>query len=263
MDTRTDRNTDNIRIRHIKRQQQRKKIMMRRRIMFFTVLGLIVLNIVLFFTPLFNIKNVNISGNERVELQTVEQTIGSIGNDNLFRLNTKKIIANIKIIPYVDDVVIKKKLFPSGINVEVTECVPVGSIQSNDGYIILDKSFKVLERSETPMENVTQISGIAVTAATEGAVISTDDADKLTTVIEIYNELVGEDLISRIVTIDFSDMNNISFNFENRLDVICGSTVDFSKKIGMFQKAITSTKLTGNSRGTIDISTFGKAIYSP
>lgn len=263
MDTKTDRNMDNIRIRHIKRQQQRKKIMMRRRIMFFTVLGLIALSIVLFFTPLFNIKNVNVSGNEKVETQTIEQAIGSINNDNLFRLNTKKIITNIKTIPYVDDAEIKKKLFPSGINVKVTECIPVGSIQNGETYIILDKNFKVLEKIDAPAENVTQISGIAVTAANEGAVISADDADKLTTVIEIYNELVGEDLISKIVTIDFSDMNNISFNYENRLDVLCGSVVDFSKKIGMFQKAITSTKLTGNSRGTINISTFGKAIYSP
>jgi len=263
MDTKIDRNSEDLRIRHIKRQKQRKKIMKRRRIIFFTVSGLILLSIILFFTPLFNIKNINISGNNKVEIPQIKQAIGSIEEDNLFRLNTKKIITNIKTIPYINDVVIKKKVFPVGINVDVVECVPVGDIQTNESHIILDKNFKVLETIDAPMENVTNILGVSVTASSEGAVISTDDSEKLTTMTEIYNILVEEELISKIGTINFEDMNNISFTYENRLDVICGSVVDFSKKIGMFKKAVTSSKLTDNSRGTIDISISGKAIYTP
>ena len=263
MDTKIDRKTESLRIRHIQRQKQRKKIMKRRRIIFFTVLGLILLSIILFFTPLFNIKNINISGNNKVEISQIKQAIGSIEEDNLFRLNTKKIITNIKTIPYVNDVVIKKKVFPVGINVDVIECVPVGDIQSNESYIVLDKNFKVLETIDAPMENVANIMGVSVTASSEGAVVSTDDSEKLTTMIEICNILVEEELISKIGTINFEDMNNISFTYENRLDVICGSVVDFSKKIGMFKKAVTSSKLTDNSRGTIDISISGKAIYTP
>ncbi len=263
MDTKLERNAENIRIRHVKRQKQRKKIMKRRRITFFTVSGLILLSIILFFTPLFNIKNINITGNIKVETAQIKQTIGSVEEENLFRLSTKKIIENIKTIPYVDNVEIKKKVFPVGINVNVIECIPVGYIQQNESYIILDKNFKVLEITEAPLENVAQIVGIAVTASTEGAVVTTDDADKLETVSQICHRLIEQDIISKIGTINFEDMNNISFTYENRLDVICGSVVDFSKKIGMFEKAVTSSKLTDNSRGTIDISISGKAIYTP
>ena len=263
MDTKIDRSSENLRARHIQRQKQRRKVMKRRRIMFFTVSALILLSIVLFFTPLFNIKNIEVAGNTKVEIAQIKQAIGSVEEDNLFRLNTKKIITNIKTIPYIDDVVIKKKIFPAGINVDVVECVPVGYIQNNESYIILDKNFKVLETIDVPMENVAQIMGVSVTASSEGAVISTDDQEKQTTMIEICNVLVEDGLISKIGTINFSDMNNISFTYENRLDVICGSVVDFSKKIGMFEKAVTSSKLTDNSRGTIDISISGKAIYTP
>lgn len=263
MDTRPERSSENIRLRHNKRLKQRRRMMKRRRIIFFTVVGLILVSIVLFFTPLFNIKNINIYGNEKIETAQIKQTIGSIEEDNLFRLNTKKIISNLKTIPYVDDVVIKKKVFPVGINVDVIECIPIGYVQNNESYIILDKNFKVLEIIDAPMENVAQIIGVSVTASTEGAVISIDDSQKLTTMIEICNGLVEEELMSKIGTINFSDMNNISFTYENRLDVICGSVVDFSKKIGMFEKAVTSSKLTENSRGTIDISISGKAIYTP
>lgn len=263
MDTTTQRNTDSIRIRHVKRLKQRKRMMKRRRIIFFTVVGLILVSIIIFFTPLFNIKNINISGNAKVETAQIKQTIGSVEEENLFRLRTNKIINNIKTIPYVDDVIIKKKVFPVGINVEVIECIPVGYIQNNESYVVLDKNFKVLEIVDAPVENVSQISGVAITSASEGAVITTDDSEKLLEVSDICAILIEHDMISKIGAIRFDDMNNITFTYENRLDVICGSIVDFSKKIGMFEKAVTSSKLTDNSRGTIDISISGKAIYTP
>ena len=94
MDTTTQRNADSIRIRHVKRLKQRKRMMKRRRIIFFTVVGLILVSIILFFTPLFNIKNIDIVGNAKVETAHIKQTIGSVEEENLFRLRTKKIINN-------------------------------------------------------------------------------------------------------------------------------------------------------------------------
>ncbi len=264
MDTKQlDRNAENIRIRHSKRQKQRRMMMKRRRIIFFGTLGLILLSIILFFTPLFNIKHINISGNAKVETAEIKQIIGSVEEENLFRLRTKKIITNIKTVPYVEEVSIKKKIFPVGINVEIKECTPVGYIQNNESNIIFDKTFKVLEIIDTPLENAAQMQGIAVTSSTEGAVITTDDSEKLAEISEVCRILTEEEIISKIGTINFEDMNNITFTYENRLDVICGSVVDFSKKIGMFKKAVASSKLTENSRGTIDISISGKAIYTP
>ena len=80
MDTKQiDRNAENIRIRHSKRQKQRRMMMKRRRIIFFGTLGLILLSIILFFTPLFNIKHINISGNAKVE--TADCTILGAGGE--------------------------------------------------------------------------------------------------------------------------------------------------------------------------------------
>lgn len=264
MDTKEmERNAENIRIRHSKRQKQRKKMMKRRRIIFFSTLGIILFCIIVFFTPLFNIKHIDITGNVKIETAQIKQIIGSVEEENLFRLNTKKIEKNIKTIPYVDNVDIRKKIFPVGINVEVIECIPVGYVQNNENYIFLDKNFKVLEITDAPQENVAQILGVVVTSSTEGAVIATDDAEKLLTVSEVFARLIEEGVISKIGAISFEDMNNITFTYENRLDVICGSEIDFSKKVGMFKKAVSSSKLTENSRGTIDISISGKAIYTP
>ena len=259
----TQMSQESIRLRHVQRQKKRKKIQKRRRITLYCVILLFVLMIVLFFTPLFNIKNIQINGNNMVDTAVIKQAVGSIEEDNLFRLRKKKIISNIKTIPYIDDVQIKKVIFPTGIKVNVVECQPIGYVISNDQYVILDKNMKVLEVRADAMEGICEIQGMEVTSVSEGALLATDDPDKLKSVIDCISELIGQELISGVGAINFSDMSSITFNYENRLDVICGSNIDFAKKIGMFKKAVNSSKLTENSRGTIDISVSGKAIYTP
>ena len=254
---------ESIRLRHVQRQKKRKKIQKRRRMTLYSVVLFFVILIVLFFTPLFNIKNIQISGNNRVDTAVIKQAIGSVEEDNLFRLNKKKIVSNIKTIPYIDDVQIKKVVFPTGLKVKVAECQPIGYVLSNDRYVILDKNMKVLEARTDAMEGICEIQGIEVTSVSEGALLATDDSDKLEAVIGCVSELIGQDLISGVGAINFTDMNSITFTYQNRLDVICGSSIDFAKKIGMFKKAVNSSKLTENSRGTIDISVSGKAIYTP
>ncbi len=249
--------------RHLQRQMHRKRVMKRRRIIFYSVVAIIVLSIILFFTPLFNIKQIDITGNVRIETPQIKQAIGSVEEENLFRLNTKKIAENIELLPYVNSVKIEKKIFPVGLKVEIQECEPVCYVMYGEQYAILDKNLKVLEISDTAFENLSNIIGISVTSVSEGSVITTDDPEKLEEVIQCINYITDQGIVQSIGNIDFTDMSNITFNYENRLDVICGSTLDFSKKISMFKKALTSTKLTDNSRGTIDLSVSGKAIYTP
>ena len=69
--------------------------------------------------------------------------------------------------------------------------------------------------------------------------------------------------MSGITKIDFTDLENITFNYENRIDGICGPYVDFSRKLSLFREAITSNKLTEHSRGTINLSRTGRAVYTP
>ena len=66
-----------------------------------------------------------------------------------------------------------------------------------------------------------------------------------------------------ILGISFYKTNYISFNYENRLSVICGSSIDFSEKIALFEEAVKSNRLDENARGTMDLTNTGKAVYTP
>ena len=63
--------------------------------------------------------------------------------------------------------------------------------------------------------------------------------------------------------IDVSDKTNITFGYDDRIDAFCGTKLDLERKIRMFYVAVTSNNLAENARGTMDLSTSGKAIYTP
>lgn len=252
-----------IRSRHIKRQNQRRRQMKRRRIIFFTVLGLIALSIILFFTPLFNIKSIGIMGNQRIETAVIKQAVGSVEEENLFRLGTKKIEKSLAEIPYVESFEIRKVIIPPSLKVDIVECQPVSYITYNEQLVIVDKTLKVLEVRVDRLEGIGEMTGVNIISATEGAILDTDRNEDLEKIRECLGIMQKEGIIPSLTSINFADMNSVSFSFENRLNIICGSTIDFSKKISMLKMALESDNLTPNSRGTIDLSITGKAIYTP
>lgn len=252
-----------IRSRHIKRQNQRRRAMKRRRIIFFTVLGLIALSIILFFTPLFNIKSIEITGNQRVETGVIKQAVGSVDEENLFRLGTKEIEKSLAQISYVESFEIRKVVIPPSLKVKIVECQPAAYITYNEQFVIIDKNLKVLEVRADRLEGIGELTGVNIISATEGAILDTDANDELEKIRECLGIMQKEGIIPLLTSLNFADINSVSLGYENRLNVICGSTIDFARKISMLKMALESDNLTPNSRGTIDLTITGKAIYTP
>ena len=253
----------NIQKRHTQRQRQRIRAMKRRRFIFFSTLILIAVLTVMFFTPLFNIRRVDIEGNGRVSTEEIQQSIGILEGENLFRTSTGKIKKNLLRFPYMDMVSVKRVLFPPSIRVAVTECEPGGYIIENEKYIVINEKAKVLEVSVDEPKNIPQLAGMTLSKFEPGMKLEVAESDKFAVMIQCLQEMRKLDVLKGVEMISFDDMSNISFNYEDRLDVLCGSDVEFSKKLGLFREAIHSSKLTENSRGTIDLSTTGKAVYTP
>lgn len=258
-----NKESTDIHKRHLERQQHRRREMKRRRIIFFSSLIILFVVIVVFFTPLFNIRKVTISGNNRVSSEQISKTIGELNDENLFRVDKKKIKKNAKTIPYIDTVKFSKKIFPPTLEISVKECTPVAYFEFNESSVIVDKKLKVLEISESSAKGLPMIEGLNLLASIPGYKVETDDDEKFKELIKCLDVISNEKLEKNINDISVEDVNNISFTYENRLDIVCGSTLDFDVKIKMLKKALNSKTLAENSKGKIDISITGKAIYSP
>ena len=234
-----------------------------RRSIFFSFIALVLVLIVMFFTPLFNIRDVKFSGNSRIGDEEITSTIGEIEGKNLFSYRKSKIKGRLGKLAYIDKVSVKKKVFPPTVIINIKECTPAFQAECEGGFAVTDKLGKVLEKTPEKLEGVPVAEGLAITSAKEGEEIALKDAETQKIIMSCIENIEKAGIIGDITVMSFADMTNITFNYQGRLDVICGTHIDFQRKLALFKEAVNSNKLTENSRGTINLSTTGKAIYTP
>lgn len=254
---------NSIQARHNKRRQKRIREQKIRRYTFFTVLALIAVLSVMFFTPLFNIKTVQITGNNKLSSETITEQIGTLTGKNLFRTGKRSIKNKLYNLAYIEKAAIKKKPFPPTVIINITESSPMCQIESSGTFTVIDKNGKVLEKTAEKQEAIAVMEGVSLVSSNEGDLISFKDDETQKIIMSCIGYMEKADIIKDITVISFEDMTNITFNYQNRLDVICGTHIDFQRKLALFKEAVNSNKLTENSRGTINLSTTGKAIYTP
>ncbi len=252
-----------IQARHDKRRQKRIREQKIRRYTFFSVLALIAVLCIMFFTPLFNIRAVNVVGNQKLTAEEVVAETGTLEGRNLFTARKRVIKKNLKEMAYIDKVSVKKKPFPPTVIIEITECIPAVQIEYSESFAVIDENGKVLERTTEKLENVPCAVIPSVVSANTGEMIEFKDGETQKNIMSCIGYMKKADIIKDITVASFEDMTNITFNYQARLDVICGTHIDFQRKLALFKEAVNSNKLTQNSRGTINLSTTGKAIYTP
>lgn len=252
-----------IKARHDERRKKRIKEQKMRRAAFFSFIALIAVLAVMFFTPLFNIKNVQISGNSRISNEEIMSTVGEIEGKNLFSYRKSKIRNRLHKLSYAEKVSVKKKLLPPSIEIDIKESTPAFQAEYAGGFTVVDKSGKVLEQASEKLEGVPIMQGVLITSAKEGDSVVLKDTEAQKIIMSCIENMEKAGIIDGITVMSFEDMTNITFNYQNRLDVICGTHIDFQRKLALFKEAVNSNKLTENSRGTINLSTTGKAIYTP
>ncbi len=258
-----DASSENIRKRHIERQKRRMRQMKRRRIITVSLLISIVFLIIIFFTPLFNIRKIEVVGNSKIETAQIEENLTLALGKNIFRYRSGSAVKKIKSIPYVSAAYVKKHVFSCKLTVTVEECTPAAYLAVGEKSVVLDANLKVLEVLDEVKYNIPEILDVVAVDIKPGEKITLQDNDTANAVSTCIPVLVNEGIIDGVKHISFKDLKNVTFNYQNRLDVICGTTDDFEKKIKFFYQAINSKSLTENSRGTIDLSVPGQAVYDP
>lgn len=144
-----------------------------RRILGISAIGLVLLAVlwaVVYFTPLFAVKNVEVEGNQHLDEETVVAAAGVAEGTPLARVNMRETASNVVSLPWAKTATASRK-WPSTVLVEVQENKAVAFVGSSDGARLIDpegKEFAV----DTPPENAVELTGSATSddAARRGAV---------------------------------------------------------------------------------------------
>ena len=116
-------NTQYVKNKHITKDEEIKKINRKKVFISLFILLIIVIAGIIYFltTPMFNITNIEVTGNEKNSVDTyVSLTKIELNSTNIFEVTKNKITKNIKENPYVESVQIKRKL-PSTLEIVITE----------------------------------------------------------------------------------------------------------------------------------------------
>lgn len=251
------------RIRHQKRQKQKRLKAQRRRAFAVLISAVFLLIILLFLTPIFNIRSVSVDGNVLVGSEQFEEKLKPLIGENLFISGSGKIRKTLKTITYIEDAQVQKRLFPPSVKVTVKEYVPAAIIRSEGKSLLVNAQLRVLTDTGDVPVPVPTISGFEASGYENGEILKSDDEEKTSALSIALSTLGATGIIDKTIEISVNNASDITINYDNRLTVLCGSSLDLERKLRLFRETLTSNSLAENARGTMDLREIGKAIYTP
>lgn len=248
-------------VRYQKKQKQRRLKRKRRQAAAILILTAVTVLILLFLTPIFNIRSVTVDGNSIVSAEQFQEKLQYLVGQNLLRTGAGKIRKSLKEIPYINTVEVQKKMFPPSVKIAVTEYTPSGILRAEGKNLLVNSELRVLSDSDS--SPVPVVTGFEVKSYKNGEIVKTENEEKTAVVVNMLSTLETTDIIDKVIEINVNDLSDIKINYDDRIDVKCGTQLDMERKIRLLRETVMSNSLADNARGTMDLSEPGKAVYTP
>ena len=194
---------------------KKKKKRILKLVKWLTILGILAGTIIFFLlSPLFNILEIKVVGNQKITSEKIINMSGIIINENAFKIDTKQAIINILQEPYIEKVEIKRVL-PSTIEIQVTERQATFMLEFANGYVYINNQGYMLEISEEKLE-IPIITGYItpVENIVPGNRLQTEDLKKMKAVLKIMETARSNEIEKMITKIDISNDRNYTLILE-------------------------------------------------
>lgn len=171
-------------------------------------------------SPLFNIRDIEVLGNEHVSKEEILSLSEIMADENIFKVQNRKVSKNIKQNAYINDVQIHK-LLPNKMEIKVTEREPSYMLEYGNGYVYINNQGYMLEISSIK-KDLPILLGITTLKEDykDGNRLNEEDLSKLGTVIKVMDAAQTSGIAKLITKVDFSDVNNYILHFETERKVV-------------------------------------------
>ena len=212
--------------------QKRKRTI--KRLQNLTIFLLFVVGIIfLMLSPIFNIKQVEIYGNEKIPQSTILSLLSINEETNIFK-ETKKIInEKIKQNPYVDEVIVKREL-PSKLKIQVKERNVDYLLKVGDACGYINSKGYILEISNEKPEGKIELQGYetSIEHIIPGNKLCENDLSKIEDIEKIIKVLNDSELGNLVTSINIQDEDEYIINMENEgKTVYIGNTANLNIKM--------------------------------
>lgn len=182
----------------------------------FLIICLIGASIYFLLSPLFNICEINVQGNNKITQNQIISLSGIQLGDNIYKTNKKEVINKIKQNSYIENVEIKRKL-PNKIEINILERSATYMLEFSNSYVYINNQGYILEISAEKI-NSPIIIGFSTEAEKiqPGNRLANDDLEKLDMVLKIMESASRNSVSTLITKIDISDKSNYKLILETK-----------------------------------------------
>lgn len=176
----------------------------------------ITLIIITMFSPIFNIKNIVVTGNEKITENEIISLSELQLEENTYKISKNKVRQKIKENAYIEEVNIKRKL-PSELQISIVERKPSFMVEYGASFVYIDNQGYMLEINTEKLE-LPILQGIQTESKefVEGNRLDNNDLQKMNTVLRIMKIAQNNDIASLITRIDIEDEQNYKILFETK-----------------------------------------------
>ena len=253
----TERWESSEKIREIRRDKKIRKLKRRKRFII-TLLTLAVV-IGILFTPIFNLKHIELNGVFAVSELEINDIAALTPGTNIFKFNINKIAENIEKIPYVDDAEVIRK-YPNKIIINITEKEPVGYIEWNKSYIIIDGLGFCLEVTNEKPLWLTHLKGIKAVTAEPGKKISVENITLLSELLELLSAMYKNEIDFKIASV-YKEKDNYFITTSDIITVKLGTAEQIDSKTAMLKEVL--KQIPAETPGLIDATNSEKIYFKP
>lgn len=203
-------------------EEIRKKRKRVKRIQNFSLfLILVIVIILLLLSPIFNIKEIEIHGNNKISTATILSLLSINENTNIFKETNKSITEKIKQNQYIDTVSITREL-PSKLKINIKERNVDYMLEVGNSYAYIDNQGYILETSNEKAEGKVKLQGYetSVEHIIAGNRMCTNDLEKLKSITQIINSANNLDLTKLITSINIEDEDEYIIYMESEQKTI-------------------------------------------
>ena len=233
--TNAKKNNKNKTVKH-----KKGKVRKQAKIVFGIILFVVVV-ILLLCSPIFDIRNIEVSGNSKNSNEKIINFSGLELHTNIFKFNKGFVKEKIKENAYIENVEVTRKL-PSTVQIEIEEREAKYMLQFADSYVYINNQGYMLEISNEKLDIpiligfTTDLSNIKA-----GNRINVADLNKMNMVIKIYEAAKSNGLGELITKIDISNEKNYTIILEKEgKTVYLGDCSELNTRI-LYLKSILET----------------------
>ena len=195
--------------------------------------------IYILLSPLFNIKDVTVTGNNKLSKEEIISLSEIRTEENIFKTSKNDIKNRIKTNPYVENVKIRRKL-PDKVEIIVVERVATYMLPFANSYVYINNQGYMLEIT-SQKANLPIITGFSTPEENlhEGERLLSEDLVKLGEVLQIIESANANGIQELITKIDISNRQDYTIMLEKEKKLVhMGDVSNLSTKMSYIKKII-------------------------